>query len=269
MDKIALIGGTGLYKLDFIDTVEKLKIETHYGETEVRKATLQDKEIYFMARHGSDHRLPPHLINYRSNIAALKVLEVELALSTAAVGSLCEEMHPGTLVVIDQFMDLTKSRDITYYDGSNLPVVHTDFTQPYCPELRQLLIDECQRNGGEFRKQGTYVTTEGPRFETPAEIKALSSLGGELVGMTNVPEVILSREAGICYATLALVTNFAAGISPHFLTHEEVLQVMKEQSRRVNDIFHSCILNSPRQTNCRCRDAGKYFKIDGKVTKED
>ena len=204
--KIALIGGTGLYSLEFLDNVEILKVSTIYGETKIRKATVNNSEVFFLPRHGSKHSVPPHLINYRANIAALKFVGVEKVFATAAVGSLNRKMPPGSIVIIDQFIDQTGRRPSTFYDGDNSPVVHTDFTEPYCPVLRRLLIDECRKAGYTYFDQGTYVATEGPRFETPAEIRAYRHLGGDLVGMTNVPEVVLAREAGLCYATVALVT---------------------------------------------------------------
>lgn len=260
-DRIAFIGGTGIYNLDFFKNMEKVKVSTIYGEVVVRKTKVNNKEIFFMPRHGSKHSVPPHRINYRGNIAALKKSGVEKVIAAAAVGSLRREMPPGSLAVIDQFIDQTRGRQTTFYCGDNQPVVHTDFTEPYCPELRKLLISECNKAGYNFTGQGTYVTTEGPRFETPAEIRAYARLGGDLVGMTNVPEVVLAREAGLCYATVALITNYAAGISPDILSHEEVLEAMGVYGKKINQLFIACIDSAPEQTNCRCREAGKNLKL--------
>ena len=267
-NKLAIIGGTGLYHLEFLENMETLAITTEYGETTLQKAIYEDTEVYFMTRHGSGHKVPPHLVNYRANIAALKVLEVDGIFATAAVGSLLQDIAPGTMVVVDQFMDQTRDRISTFFTGGDMPVVHTDFTEPYCPELRSLLISECYKAGWNYRNCGTYVTTEGPRFETPAEIVAMSRLGGELVGMTNVPEVVLAREAGLCYSTVALVTNYAAGISENPLTHEEVVEVMKTYKDQLNNLFQSCILNFPREKECSCLEAGQYLNIKGQINKK-
>lgn len=267
--KIAVIGGTGIYSLKFLSNIQIIRIKTSYGEVRVRRASLENStEVFFMPRHGSKHTVAPHLVNYRGNIAALKYLGVQKIFAAAAVGSLRREMPPGSMVIIDQFIDQTRGRPSTFYSGEGQPVVHTDFTEPYCPDLRKVLIDECRRGKLYFSTGGTYVTTEGPRFETPAEIRAYSRLGGDLVGMTNVPEVVLAREAGICYAAVALVTNYAAGISPDILTHEEVLEVMKLNEKNLSGLFLSALNNIPETTSCRCGEAGVHFRVEGEIVRE-
>jgi 5'-methylthioadenosine phosphorylase len=263
--KIGLIGGTGLYGLEFLEKVEKIMVSTIYGQARISKATVDGIEVFFLPRHGSKHSVPPHLVNYRANVAALKFLGVKKVFATAASGSLNRKMPPGSIVIIDQFIDLTSGRPSTFYDGTNYPVAHTDFTEPYCPGLREVIMDECRKAGHDYFDRGTYIATEGPRFETPAEIRAYRHMGGDLVGMTNVPEVVLAREAGLCYAAVALVTNYAAGISPDILSHEEVLEVMALHGERISKLFLSSILNTPEHGKCSCFSAGEHFEINGSV----
>jgi len=249
----AIIGGTGFYRPKLIENVEEIIISTKYGQVQVIAGTYKDINIAFLARHGGKHQLPPHRVNYRANIAALKKIGVKRILTSTAVGSLRNDLSPGTFVIIDQFIDFTKNREHTFYDGSDFDsVVHTDFTEPYCPELREALKQVMLQKKIVFAEKGAYICTEGPRYETPAEIKAFSLWGADVVGMTNVPEVVLAREAGLCYATLSLVTNFAAGISSHNLTHQEVVEVMREKINLLREIFMETFLSLPRERKCRC-----------------
>lgn len=266
-----IIGGTGLYNLEFMNNIIEMEARTPYGTIRLFRGELKKtgEYVFFMARHGGQHNIPPHLINYQANIAALKTAGVNCILSTNAVGSLRREMPPGALVILDQFIDFTKNRLATFIDGSNYPVTHLDYTDPYCQKLRKLMIDEASSTGIDTIRKGTYICTEGPRFETPAEIRSYTRLGGDLVGMTNVPEVVLAREAGICYATVALVTNFAAGISPDYLTHEDVLEVMAEHRNKLNTLFKKCIESLYQKEDyslCYCQEAGKHFQANGQIT---
>ena len=192
--------------------------------------------MVFLPRHGTGHSVPPHRINYQANIWGMRALGVEAIIATAAVGSLNPEMRPGDFVFVDQFIDFTKNRRQTFFDGRENGVAHLDFTEPYCPALRKTMAAAAgelrARPGAEFafHEKGVYICTEGPRFETPAEIRAYALLGADVVGMTSYPEVALAREAGICYATIAMVTNLAAGMAGGRLTHEEVLEVMAKTS---------------------------------------
>jgi 5'-methylthioadenosine phosphorylase len=215
----AIIGGTGLGEGNGGTARE---VETPYGT--VQLSYDQATRLWFLPRHGPGHRVMPHLINYRALIWALWQLEVRWVLATAAVGSLHPKLPPGRVVLVDQFIDWTCCRPRTFFDRDT--VVHTDFTEPYCPTLRQLLGRQLSARGLEFAGEGCYVCTEGPRYETPAEVRALAMLGGDVVGMTNVPEVVLAREAGLCYALAAVVTNYGAGLSPAKLDHREVVELM-------------------------------------------
>lgn len=262
--KIAIIGGTGVYDHTLLKEAEELVIETRYGQSLVRRSSYPGRTVYFMARHGISHGVPPHLINYRANIAALKQLGVTAVIATAAVGSLRRSIPPGSRVAIDQFLDFTGGRQSTFFDGESGMVVHTDFTEPYCPEIRAAILRAAKKVGQNVINGGCYVCTGGPRFETPAEINMFSILGGDVVGMTNVPEVVLAREAGLCYATIALVSNFAAGISPDILTHEEVLAFMAGERGNLDRLLAACIDEIDDVRSCKCRQMNRYWeKIGG------
>ncbi|MDX9873147.1 MAG: S-methyl-5'-thioadenosine phosphorylase [Clostridia bacterium] len=251
---LAVIGGTGVYRADMLEKTKPVEIENKYGKVNLLTGTFQGRSVAFLARHGSGHTVPPHLINYRANIQALKDLGVKRVIATAAVGSLNEQMKPGGFVLVDQFLDFTKGRVSTFFDGQD-GVVHVDVTNPYCPELREEISRYAQDLALPIHNGACYVTAEGPRFETPAEIRMFKMLGGDLVGMTSVPEVVLAREAGLCYATIAMVTNFAAGISPTVLSHSEVLVAMKEMSRNISRLIMTALGEIPLERNCRCAGA--------------
>ncbi|MFZ5596192.1 MAG: S-methyl-5'-thioadenosine phosphorylase [Bacillota bacterium] len=250
--KTAIIGGTGVYDPQILTGIREESITTDYGTVKAVIGTYNGKEIAFMARHGSDHSTPPHLVNYRGNIAALRKLGVKNIFATAAVGSLNPVMRPGQFVFVDQFLDFTKGRSSTFVERG---VVHLDMTAPYCARLRDLLINTAGNTGLEFHGAGTYVCSEGPRFETAAEIRMFKQLGGDLVGMTSVPEVVLAREAEICYATIAMVTNFAAGISPTKLTHQEVVEVMNLNAANLRKLIMQAVSDLGEDDPCACHSA--------------
>jgi 5'-methylthioadenosine phosphorylase len=247
--KLAIIGGTGFYDPGMVDNLQQLEVNTPYGAVPAQIGEHHGIKIVFLARHGKEHNLPPHRVNYRANMWALRKLGVEYVLSTTAVGSLREEIPPGMLVVLDQFIDFTKHREHTFYDGTEGEVVHTDFTDPYCPVLRQTLCRILSQKGVPFREKGIYICTEGPRYETPAEVKLFATWGGDVVGMTNVPEVTLAREAGLCYASLSLVTNYGSGLSPQPLTHQEVVEEMTLKINIIREVFMDTFLSLPGKKN--------------------
>lgn len=250
--RIAIIGGSGVYNPDILKEIREEKVTTPYGTAVIKSGTYQGEEIVFMPRHGEKHTVPPHKVNYRANIWALKKLGVERVLATAAVGSTNPEFKAGEFVIVDDFLDFTKTRVYTFFEGGDMGVVHTDFTTPYCPELRQVLLATATGLGIKAHDGGVYACTEGPRFETPAEIRMIRQLGGDLVGMTNVPEVILAHEAGLCYSLIAMVTNMAAGISTTPLSHEEVLDIMDQNGKNLRDLIMQAIPRIPLERNCRC-----------------
>lgn len=230
-------------------------METPFGTVEPTIGKLANRELVFMSRHGRDHAVPPHLVNYRANIWALRKLGVQKILATAAVGSLSSSFRSGEMVLLDQFLDFTKSRPQTFYEGGHQGVLHVDMTEPYCSAVRQVIMDAAERIGYVVKNGACYVCTEGPRFETPAEIRMFQLLGAELVGMTSVPEVVLARELGMCYASIALVTNEAAGIATHPISHAEVMESMKKLGEKVANLIQVTIeLWTPYQ-GCLCASA--------------
>ncbi|MGQ9732509.1 MAG: S-methyl-5'-thioadenosine phosphorylase [Candidatus Zipacnadales bacterium] len=251
---IAIIGGTGVYGLSATaDAVPEI-ILTPYGEAQVRRTNLLGHEVTFLARHGVDHRLPPHRVNYRANIAALKQLECVAVVATNAVGSLREDLTPGTFIIPDQFIDFTKCRPLTFYNGDDAHgIKHVDLTEPYCANVRQWLISGSMKVGEMCCHGGTYLCAEGPRFETAAEIRLFASWGADIIGMTGVPEVVLARELGLCYASLCLVTNWGAGISNSTPSHHEVTELMKQRLVALERVLEAAVSLARDIPDCRCR----------------
>ena len=234
---LGIIGGTGLEGLaGRLQGQEEKKIETSYGAASVIEGKVDGSPLLFIARHGLDHDLLPHQINYRANIRVLKDLGADNILAAVAVGSLKTDIKPGEFVLVDQFIDFTKGRENSF-SGSDGAVSHVDMTEPFDGNLRQFLIAAADEIGVDLHRGGTYVCTEGPRFETAAEINMFRSLGADVVGMTGVPEVVLAAELKIPYAALAVVTNFAAGMAGHSLTYEECASEMGRRRQTVLDIF--------------------------------
>lgn len=251
--KVAIIGGTGVYNPDILSGIRDEMVTTPYGDVGIKVGFYREREVAFLARHGSGHSVPPHLVNYRANIDALKRLGVRSIIATAAVGSLNPAMKPGEFVFVNQFLDFTKSRKQTFFEGGERGVVHIDMTEPYCPELRDILERAAWQLRLPAHSGGTYACTEGPRFESPAEINMIRQLGGDLVGMTGVPEVVLAREAEMCYATVSMVTNFAAGIAPARLTHQEVLEVMAINAENLRKLIMQAVLWIKDDRTCACQ----------------
>lgn len=261
--EIGVIGGSGVYSLDFIEDPQSHELDTPYGKSPgILSGELEGRKLAFMPRHGGEHSNPPHKINFRANLWALKELGVERIIATTAVGSINREIEPGEFVLLDQFLDFTKQRPLTYYDGEDGEVVHIDMTDPYCPELRKIIFDTSKEMEITVHRTGTYVCTEGPRFETRAEIKMFRKLGGGVVGMTNVPESVLARELEMCYSTISVVTNFAAGITGEKLTHDEVKEIMDKNIDRVQELILSAIPNIPEQRTCPCENALEGSKVE-------
>lgn len=253
--KIGIIGGTGVCDSSFINNCEKINVTTPYGDISLIKGDRNNKTIFFLERHSSGHKLIPSKVNYKGNIYALKKLGVDFIISTAAVGGI-SNCKVGDFVILDQFIDFTKNRSCSFFDEEDKGVVHIDMTEPYCENIRNMLIAAFEKISSNIVSSGTYVCTEGPRFETPAEINMYKIIGGTVVGMTNVPEVVLAREIGICYATIALVTNYAAGISKVKLTHKEVSDAMLKMSFKLKEALMYLIDNTPdNYHHCTCMES--------------
>lgn len=250
--RIAIIGGSGVDVTALLAGIAESRVDTPFGNAEVATGAFQGQEIGFLRRHGPGHSVPPHRINYRANIWALSELGVERILTTAAVGSLRDEMGPGHFVIVDQFLDFTKQRVSTFHEDGPEGVVHVDVTNPFCPELRELLVSHGTSLDVPVHDGGVYVCAEGPRYETAAEIRAFAVLGGDLVGMTVVPEVVLARELGLCYANIASVTNVAAGLMDEPLSHEEVLQAQAGSAERLEQLLTAVLGEIPEARTCPC-----------------
>jgi len=249
---LAVIGGTGVYDPALFEEATAREVSTPYGVVTVQVGRFRHREVAFLNRHGAGHAVPPHRVNYRANVAALKALGVRAILATAAVGSLNVNMAPGHFVFVDQFLDFTRSRPQTFYDDR---VVHLDLTEPYCPELRRVLWEKAQELGLPAHPRGTYVCTEGPRFETPAEIRMFRHMGADVVGMTGVPEVVLAREAEICYAAIAVVANYAAGVTPARLSHPEVVAAMEGYGVDLRRLIMATLEALDVERDCACHHA--------------
>ncbi|MBS3939064.1 MAG: S-methyl-5'-thioadenosine phosphorylase [Peptococcaceae bacterium] len=255
MNSIAIIGGSGVYSPELLEKPIVKTVSTKYGQTSVVTGQFLGRDIVFMQRHGQGHKTPPHMINYRANIAALAQLGVKYILATTAVGSLNPDLPPGTLVLSDQILDFTRNRPVTFFDGEERGVIHVDFTYPYCPSLRQQVLRAAGECGLPLVDGGTYVCFEGPRYETAGEIRMFRQLGGDIVGMTAMPEAILAREAEMCYVGVSMVTNFAAGITARSLSHAEVLDCMAANAVRLRVLMEKSLMIIDTLHRCTCHSA--------------
>ena len=223
---IAIIGGTSLTTLDTLKITHRETLSTPYGEpsSPLIYGELSGRNVVFLSRHGQHHTLPPHRINYRANLWVLHHIGVKQVLATAAVGGIRADMEPGRLAFPDQIVDYTWSRHSTFFEDNLKEVTHIDFTEPYCSELREKLIQATRDLGIKFHESCTYGATQGPRLETAAEIRRMERDGCDMVGMTGMPEAALARELGLSYAACAVVANWAAGKSSGPITMVEIEQ---------------------------------------------
>ncbi len=246
----AIIGGTGVYHLPgFI--FEEHTIQTEYGPALVYIGEKDGFETVFLARHGVNHTVPPHKINYRANIRALQKLGVRRALATFAVGSISPSVPPPSVAVVTDFIDFTSGREHTFFDGGENGLAHTTMDEAYCPSLRACMLALAPQFGLDLAPSVVYVATNGPRFETPAEIRAYARLGGDVVGMTGVPEVSLAHEVGIHYAALAYSINWAAGVEKKTVLVTEGVADMKE--KMLSLLVRT--LQEPIALTCGCESA--------------
>jgi 5'-methylthioadenosine phosphorylase len=241
----AIIGGSGLASLSALQNTRRRVMRSPYGEPSgaLTFGDFGGRPTVFLARHGYGHTIAPHEINYRANIWALKELAVHGVFSVATVGGVGDGFGPGTLVVPDQIIDYTHSRKSTFFEGAEARVTHVDFTLPYSARLRTRLLESARAIGEPIVDGATYACTQGPRLETAAEIERIARDGGDLVGMTGMPEAALAREAGLDYAVLGLVVNHAAGRgeSRHAIKLEDLESVMKETVTRAVRILERAV----------------------------
>ncbi len=235
----AVIGGSGLTQLCDLQITEQDVVNTPYGEPSgpLLSGKLGDQNIAFLARHGHGHSIAPHKVNYRANIWALKEKGIRTIIAVGAVGTINTEFADGSLVIPDQLIDYTHSRSHTFFDGESNSLKHVDFTHPYTPKLRQVLIDCAAENAINVHDQATYAVTQGPRLETAAEIQKYKRDGADLVGMTSMPEAALAREAGMHYVLIALVVNAAAGLQSNPISIEQVMQTLEQNKSKVIELI--------------------------------
>jgi len=246
MSMLAIIGGTGLTSLDGLNITEKKMVTTPFGEpsSELLIGGFQDKPVIFLPRHGQQHSIPPHKINYRANIWALHSLGVSKVLAVAAVGGIRQDMAPGVLAVPDQIIDYTYGREHSFFSDDFSSDKHIDFTFPYDETLRQQIIQAAKAANVPIVKDGTYGAVQGPRLETAAEIKRMAQDGCSLVGMTGMPEASLARELNVHYASIALSANWAAGLSDSVITMTEIEQTVADGISQIKKIL-SALIPSP------------------------
>ena len=256
MARVGIIGGSGLYEIPGLTLREERDIETPFGmpSAPYMIGEMDGSELIFLARHGMHHNIAPHRINYRANIRGFRDLGVERIIAVCASGGINSSMPPGSIVVLDQVVDLTQgARSSTFYDGHE--VVHIDFTDPFCPELRGALLTASERSGTGAIDGGTYVCVNGPRLESRAEIRHFASMGADVVGMTAMPEAALAREDELCLANITVVTNTAAGMSGVKLTTREVVETMRRSTERVKSLIREALPLVPPGRGCPCKDA--------------
>lgn len=255
--EIGIFGGSGFYA--FLDDVVEVAVHTPYGAPSAAVAigTVDGRSVAFLPRHGKDHEFPPHKVNYRANVWAMREVGVRRIFGPCAAGSLQPLVHPGDFVVLDQLVDRTWGRSDTFFDGG--VVGHVSFADPYCPELRSVLLEAGAGIDVAVRDGGTVVVIQGPRFSTRAESNFYRSFGGEVINMTQYPEAFLARELGICYAGLALITDYDTGlegvdgIAP--VTIDVVFEVLRRNVTRTRELLFAAIPRVAASASCSCAEA--------------
>lgn len=261
--EIGVFGGSGFYS--FLEDVEEVWVETPYGppSDKIALATVEGRRVAFLPRHGKDHRFPPHAINYRANLWAMKALGVTRIIGPCAAGSLQPHVKPGDFVVCDQFVNRTWGRRDTFYDGPL--TTHIGGAEPYCPELRRVAIECARRLGIPVHERGTVVVIQGPRFSTRAESKEFSSHGWEVINMTQYPEVVLARELELCYVNISLITDYDVGLEgrPDVepVSHEMVIRVFNQNNERLRRLLFEMIKAMPRERGCTCGETLRTARL--------
>ncbi|MBI5235666.1 MAG: S-methyl-5'-thioadenosine phosphorylase [Deltaproteobacteria bacterium] len=262
MKVVGVIGGSGLYEMEGLKKVKAIKVSTPFGKPSDEYITgmLGDVKMVFLPRHGRGHRLTPSEVNYRANIYGMKKLGVEWIISVSAVGSMKEKIAPGHIVIVDQFFDRTKARASTFY--GNGVVGHVEFGDPVCGCLSGVLYDSAVKSGAIVHKGGTYVCIEGPQFSTRAESNIYRSWGVDVIGMTNIPEAKLAREAEICYATLALSTDYDCWhTTEESVTVDMIIATLKANVAMAKEIIRHAAPVISAERACKCASAMKYATI--------
>ncbi len=259
---IGIIGGSGLYDMEGLAEIEKVNVETPFGEPSdsYRTGTLEGQRVAFLARHGRGHTISPSELNFRANIYGFKALGVERILSASAVGSLKEEHRPLDIVLPDQFFDRTKARVSTFF-GDGL-VAHVGFGDPVCPQLADVVVSASADCGVPVKRGGTYLCMEGPQFSTKAESETYRSWGMDVIGMTNLQEAKLAREAEMCYTTMALVTDYDCWHPDHdAVTVADIIANLQKNSLNAQTLIKAAVKSMPRDRECGCGHALRHALI--------
>ena len=253
-DLIGIFGGSGFYR--FLDDVEEVAVDTPYGppSARIRVGEIEGRRVAFMPRHGDEHTLPPHRINYRANLWAMKQAGVRRIVGPSACGSLRRDLPPGTFVLCDQFVDRTSMREDTFYDGPQ--TTHVAAADPYCADLRSTLAAAAREVGIEAREGGTVVVIQGPRFSTRAESQWFQSAGWDVINMTAYPEGYLARELELCYANISMVTDHDVGVEgAEPVSHEQVVTVFNENNEKLRELLFAVIPKIGPQPDDACARA--------------
>ena len=256
MVRIGIIGGSGLYGMPGLTDTRELRVKTPFGDPSdaIVVGTLEGRRVAFLARHGRGHRLTPSEINYRANICAMKMLGVERILSVSAVGSLRDDLPPLDFLIPDQFFDRTRLRVATFFGGG--VVAHVGFDKPTCTNLSAHIAEACDRAGVKAHRAGTYVCMEGPQFSTLAESHTYRQLRFDVIGMTNLTEAKLAREAELCYATIAMITDYDCWHPQHdAVTLDEIIENLSRNTANVQRVLHEVVRELPDARNCKCGSA--------------
>jgi 5'-methylthioadenosine phosphorylase len=259
---IGIIGGTGLYQMEGFADVAETRLETPFGppSDSLFVGTLEGHRVAFLPRHGRGHRILPHELNFRANVYAMKALGVQWILSVSAVGSLKERYAPLHMVVPDQFIDRTRGRESTFF-GRGL-VAHVAFAHPVCPRLARVMAEACGDAGATHHVGGTYVCMEGPQFSTRAESELYRSWGADLIGMTNLQEAKLAREAEICYATLAMVTDYDCWHPDHdAVTAGQIIANLGRNAETAKAVLRAALGRMPTPRDCECASALRHALV--------
>jgi 5'-methylthioadenosine phosphorylase len=254
--RVGIIGGSGLYAMPGLTDTREVRVKTPFGDPSDAIVTgkLEGRRVAFLARHGRGHRLAPSEINYRANICALKMLGVERVLSVSAVGSLRDDLPPLDFVIPDQFFDRTRLRVATFFGGG--VVAHVGLDKPVCTHLAARIADACDRAGVKAHRSGTYVCMEGPQFSTLAESHTYRKLQFDVIGMTNLTEAKLAREAELCYATIAMITDYDCWHPQHdAVTLDEIIGNLSRNTANVQRVLHEVVRELPDARNCKCGSA--------------
>ncbi|MBI5468486.1 MAG: S-methyl-5'-thioadenosine phosphorylase [Deltaproteobacteria bacterium] len=262
MNVVGVIGGSGLYDMEGLTEVKSVKVETPFGDPSDEYVTgmLGDTKMVFLPRHGRGHRFTPSEVNYRANIFGMKKLGAEWIISVSAVGSMKENIAPGHIVIVDQFFDRTKDRPSSFF-GNGI-VGHVEFADPVCGRLSDVLYGAAKKAGATVHKGGTYICIEGPQFSTRAESNIYRSWGVDVIGMTNIPEAKLAREAEICYATVALSTDYDCWhTTEESVTVDMILETLRNNVTMAKEIIRNAAPIIPAKRECKCASAMKFATI--------